>query len=127
MNNKGQSLVLFVLLIPLVLLILVLVYDIGSMILKKLELDNINKLALDYGITNISDDDITDELKKLIQKNISGINTIEISLDNEKINITLKDSIDNNISLIKDIDMFEIKSSYVGYLSDNKKIIERNK
>jgi len=47
MNNKGQSLILFVLLFPIIFLILVLVYDIGNMILLKLELDNINKLVMD--------------------------------------------------------------------------------
>lgn len=127
MNNKGQSLILFVLMIPLIFLILVLVYDVGSMVLLKLELDNINKLALDYGITNISNDDITDELKELIEKNKSDINSIDVTLDDEKIYITLKDSIDTNINLIKDISIFEIKSSYVGYLSNGKKKIERNK
>ena len=114
MNNKGQSLILFVLMIPLIFLILVLVYDVGSMVLLKLELDNINKLALDYGITNISNDDITDELKEMIEKNKSDINSIDVTLDDEKIYITLKDSIETNINLIKDISIFEIKSSYVG-------------
>ena len=42
LNNKGQSLVMFVLLIPLLMLILVMVVDIGNMVNVKLELNNIN-------------------------------------------------------------------------------------
>ena len=127
MNNKGQSLILFVLIIPLIFLILVFVYDIGNMILLKLELDNINKLTLDYGITNINNENINNELRLLIEKNKKDINYIDINIDNDKIYITLLDTVDTKIDIIKDISIFEIKSSYVGYLSNGKKMIERNK
>ena len=43
LNNKGQSLVMFVLILPLLLFIMVLVIDIGNIILSKQELDDINK------------------------------------------------------------------------------------
>ena len=41
-NNRGQSLVMFVLVIPILLMILILVLDIGRMYLERRELDNIN-------------------------------------------------------------------------------------
>ena len=41
MNNKGQSLVLFVVVLPITLMILVLVYDVGRMSLLKNELNYI--------------------------------------------------------------------------------------
>jgi len=127
MNNKGQSLILFVLLFPIIFLILVLVYDIGNMILLKLELDNINKLVMDYGITKIDKSEINIELEKMILKNKEDIDTFVVTLVDEKIYIVLKDSLDNNVSILKNMDLFEIKSSYVGYLLDDKKVIERNK
>jgi len=127
MNNKGQSLILFVLLFPIIFLILVLVYDIGNMILLKLELDNINKLVMDYGITKIDKSEINIEIEKIILKNKEDIDTFVVTLVDEKIYIVLKDSLDNNVSILKNMDLFEIKSSYVGYLLDDKKVIERNK
>ena len=35
LNNKGQALVMFVLIIPIILLVLVLIYDIGSALYEK--------------------------------------------------------------------------------------------
>lgn len=127
MNNKGQSLVLFVLVLPIILFILILVYEFGSMVLLKLELDNINKLALDYGLDNIDNNNIISEINELILKNKEDLNLVEIDLDNGKIYITLRDSIDGDIGLFKDNGIFNMESSYVGYLNSDKKIIERNK
>ena len=36
LNNKGQSLVLFVVIMPIILLMFVLVYDIGNAIMKRI-------------------------------------------------------------------------------------------
>ena len=44
-NNKGQSLVMFVLIIPIFLLILTLVYDVGNAIYEKDRLSNTNYLS----------------------------------------------------------------------------------
>ena len=48
MNNKGQSLVLFVLLIPIILGIITLVIDVGKSLVEKNSINNkiINKLYL---------------------------------------------------------------------------------
>mgnify|MGYP003571262240 CR=1 FL=1 len=126
MNNRGQSLILFVLLVPVILLIMLMVYDIGAMVLLKNELDDINYLALDYGIDHLDDDNIDSELKELIIKNKKDIN-ININIDNEKIYIVLSDKISNKLSLINKLDTFLIKSSYVGYMEDGKKVIKKDK
>ena len=47
-NNKGQSLVMFVLIIPIFLLILTLVYDVGNAIYEKDRLSNNNYLTIEY-------------------------------------------------------------------------------
>ena len=47
-NNKGQSLVMFVLIIPIFLLILTLVYDVGNAIYEKDRLSNTNYLTIEY-------------------------------------------------------------------------------
>ena len=69
LNNKGQSLVLFVVVLPILLLLLILVIDIGKVIVLKQELNNINEIVLDYGIDNISNEGIENELKNLVRLN----------------------------------------------------------
>ena len=122
MNNKGQSLVTFVLLIPIIFLILFMVYDIGSMVLLKIELNNINYLVTDYGVDKLDDVDINDKLRDMINKNKNDIDNIEIDISDNKLNIVLEDTLDNKISLIRKFKV-KIKSSYTGYMEDDKKKI----
>ena len=140
-NNKGQSLVLFVIILPILLIILILVIDIGRVILLKNELDSINKIVLDYGLDEMSDidnksnvdgnllnnnvDDIKNRIKNIIMLNKDDIDTINIDLKDNKIYIYLEDSINGIFSKLIDISIFDVKSSYVGYIDNDKKRIER--
>ena len=141
-NNKGQSLVLFVIILPILLIILILVIDIGRVILLKNELDSINKIVLDYGLVEMEDldnilvnddsvdiyqlvNDIEDRIKNVIILNKDDIDTINIDLKDNKIYIYLEDSINGIFSKLIDISIFDVKSSYVGYIDNDKKRIER--
>ena len=55
MNNKGQSLVLFCLVIPIIVGVIVLVVDAGNALIKKNSLDNITEVVLDYGLDRVDD------------------------------------------------------------------------
>ena len=126
MNNRGQSLILFVLLIPVVFLILLMVYDIGSMVLLKNELNNINYMVMDYGVSHIEDENIDTTLTDLIIKNKRDA-SVKIEIIDSKLYIDISDNIDNKLSLFNKISAFSIKSSYVGYMEENEKVIKRNK
>lgn len=52
MNNKGQSLVLFVIILPLIFILGVFVFDLSNVYSEKSKLDNIAYDALYYKITN---------------------------------------------------------------------------
>ena len=134
LNNRGQSLILFVIVLPVLLLILVLVIDIGRVVSLKQELNNISEIVLDYGIDYLNNDmddnidsisSIENKLIEIIELNKDDIDEIDVRIDNNKIYILLSDSVDGIFSSILDIDMFDIKSSYVGYMDNNKKRIER--
>ena len=125
MNNKGQSLVLFVLVIPITFMVLLMVYDIGNMVLLKNELNDINYLVVDYGIDVMTLDDKEEKVRELINKNKNDIDNIEITFEDDKLYVTLEDSV--NMTAINNIKIFKIKSSYVGYIDNGEKIIERNK
>lgn len=125
MNNKGQSLVLFVILIPILFMILFMVYEVGRMALLKHELNDINYLVIDCVLDKTTNENNTDDIKELINKNKSDIDNIEVKIQDEKIYVTLEDSINTKVSLIKSSQIFKVKSSYVGYMKEDKKAIER--
>lgn len=125
LNNKGQSLVMFVVILPVIIMILMMVVDIGKMVNLKSELDNINYIAISYGLDNISDDDIQNKIRKLIYKNKLGIDEVKIEIDDGEMDITLVDGID--LILLKESNILRVRSSYRGIISDEKKIIERNR
>ena len=125
MNNKGQSLVLFVILIPILFMILFMVYEVGRMALLKHELNDINYLVIDCVLDKTIEENNTDDIKELINKNKSDIDNIEVKIEDEKIYVTLEDSINTKVSLIKSSQIFKVKSSFVGYMNEDKKAIER--
>lgn len=125
MNNKGQSLVTFMLLIPIFLLVLYMVYEIGRMASLKNQLDSINYLAVSYAVNHMDEEGIQDRVRDLINKNKSDIDNIQIDILDNKIYVTLRDKLDKQI--FSRMGIFSVKSTYVGYIQDEEKIIERDK
>jgi len=127
MNSKGQSLISFVLIIPIILMILFMVYDIGSMVLLREKLDNINYVVIDYGLDELDDLELDQKLNEIIKKNKDDIDVINISISDGKIKIILEDRLDNKLSLINKFKVFNVKSNYIGYMENDKKIIRKDK
>lgn len=124
MNNKGQSLVTFILVLPIMLLIFLGLYDIGNMVILKNELRNISYIVLDYGIDNIDSDNVIIDMNALVIKNKSDIDDVSIVKDADgKLHIVLYDSVNTKISFSN---IFKIKVAYVGYMNEDKKVIERD-
>lgn len=125
-NNKGQSLILFIIILPILLLILVLVVDVGRVFVLKQELNNINEIVLDYGLDNMDKIELIDELNNLVLLNNDDIDNIDISFLDNKIYILLEEDVKGLFSSLVDISFFSVKSSYVGYIdNDDNKRIER--
>ena len=123
LNNKGQSLVLFVVFLPILLLIMILVIDVGNTIMQKQELDNVNYITIEYGLDNINEEDLDKKLVSMINKNIDDISIVNVNVETTKITITIKKDI--NGMLTDKLKIFELESNYVGYVKNGKKIIER--
>lgn len=122
MNNKGQALVTFILLLPLIFLLIAIIYDLGALELTKQKTENEIKSTINYALNNIEDKNIYEKSKNMLDKNIEGNKTIIINDKTIKINIkTNKESIFPNI--IKD--KYNIDITYNGYIENNKiKIIK---
>ena len=121
MNNKGQTLVLFVLILPIIIFIMLLVIDVSNMVITKQELNNINKMVLNYGLDIIEEENIENKLEDMINKNIST-NEHTIKIDDGTIEIGLKKEIKGIITKKK---IYEVKSVYKGYIKEDEKVISR--
>ena len=127
LNNKGQSLVLFIIIIPIILGIMAIVIDIGNIIYENQELDNINRIVLDYGLDSISDRNIIDNMKNLAYINKDNIDVDIKFIDNE-FYIESSYYVKGIFSNIFNIEGYLVKSKYKGYIGDdNKNIIKEIK
>lgn len=120
MNNKGQVLVMFVILLPLILLLISLVVDMGMLYSEKRNVDNNVKSAITYGLENIDDNNIKFKINNLLKENISDIDSLYIDVTDNKITVNLikkQTSIFNIVNLKK---AYQINSKYVGYLNEGK-------
>ena len=124
LNNKGQSLVLFIVIIPIILLVFVLVYDIGTAIYEKNRLSNTSYMVIDYALDNIDNIDEND-LISLITKNTDNLSGISVLIDNGKVNIKLTKNIKGVFGRAFNFDLIEAKSEYVGYILDGNKKIDK--
>ena len=111
LNNKGQSLVMFIFVLPILLLVLVLVIDMGRLITIRQELDNVNKMVIEYVLDkNISDN----EAVNLINANISNLKEISINNNQDEVTITLKKKEKGILGKFFKFYQQEINSSYRG-------------
>ncbi len=116
MNNKGQTLVIFVIIIPLLLLILSLVIDIGLFSIEKRKISNNTEDALEYYLKNVNDISVKEKTEKLLNENLEDIDIL-ISDTESNIEITVKKEYkglfrkfyDNNITI-----------KYIGNKENNK-------
>lgn len=125
MNNKGQTLVIFVVFLPILILLIATVIDISLMYSEANELNNINKLVINYGLSNIEENNLENKLEKLSKLNDDNINEVNIKIEKNKIIIILEKkekSIFGNVIGLKE---YKIKSKYSGELINNKKVIKK--
>lgn len=108
MNNKGQTLVLFVILLPLFIIIGAYMVDSGYILIEKNKLDGVLEIAKDaYLEENLS----CDEIKKLILKN-DEIETINCDVSNG-LELSLQTHIDSIFGQLIGYKDYEINSSII--------------
>ena len=113
LNNKGQSLVMFILIIPIFLLIMTLVYDVGNAIYEKNKLSNVSYMTIQYGLDNI--------------ESIDENELISVLIENGEIEIKLTKDVKGIIGKMFNFDLITVVSEYHGEIINGKKVIERIK
>lgn len=124
----GQALSLFVIFLPFMLVIAVFLIDISYAKYNKIKLDSINKIAITYGLSNI-DSNPRDDIINLIKKNDKDISEFKIDINSEEklIKISIGKESNSFFGKILKKNFFKEESKYLGYIKDDKFIIERDK
>lgn len=125
LNNKGQTLVMFIILLPILLFVLTLVYDVGNAIYEKNRLSNTNYMVVEYALRNslVSED----ELVELINKNDNDISDITIMMIDNSVTITLTKDIKGVFGKMFGFNLTSVRSEYRGNIIQGEKKIERIK
>ena len=89
MNDRGQVLVIFVILLPIILLILAFVVDYGLLSIEKRRVDNTTYDAVEYYLKNIDDVDVEDKTLELINSNLDNVK-IDLLENDDYIELTVK-------------------------------------
>ena len=121
MNNKGQTLVVFVIILPIILMIFTLIIDLGFLYIEKRNIDNNVYDSVEYYLDNIDDINIKIKVKELLNKNIKNIDDIFINENNEYIEIRVLKTRKSIYSIITNETKIDIV--YKGFKED-KKIIK---
>ena len=89
MNNKGQVLVCFVLMIPIIFMVFALIVNLGLLSIEKRKISNTIKSSITYGLKHIDEENLEGTLRELIKKNVDNIDELIVLVDNNYISIKL--------------------------------------
>ena len=126
LNNKGQSLVMFIILIPIFVLFMTLIFDVGNAVYEKNRIANTNYMVVSYGLDNIETVNEND-LIEFVMKNSHNLSNIVVLIENDKVYIKLSKDVKGIIGKMFGFDLVSVISEYEGQIIDGEKRIERIK
>lgn len=121
MNNKGQTLIIFVILIPILILVAALVVDTGLMTFEKARYRGI----IENGIEEYFDTGNVEETEKIFSLNDIPKEEYTIIIQENQIEVSLNTSIEAIFGKIINIEEYEIKMNYVGTKERERVIINK--
>lgn len=117
LNNKGQSLVTFVMLLPIIIILLAIVVDVGNLAYTKHKYETEIQSTIKYGLRNLKDDNIKQKMETMLETNIKGSKTVNV--DNGVIRINVKDKVKGIfISIVGN--GYDLDITYNSYVNDGK-------
>ncbi len=122
-NNKGQSLVLFVLLLPIMIGIMALVIDIGNAMMMKNKTDNVIEMVIDIALNKELE---RNEIEDLINYNLKS-NKNNINISENRITIQSSTKVEGIFSKLFGFSGFSIESEYIGEIQNEKKLTKKIK
>ena len=115
LNNKGQTLIMFILLIPLILVIMALVIDTSFVYKEKIKFQSVTKTIMKTTYENKDTTDFNDKTINLYKKNGIDTNNIVIKVNSDSIVIKNQTKVKSVFGNIIGIKNYEVKFSYKIY------------
>lgn len=112
MNNKGQTLVTFIIIIPIILVLVAIVIDNGLIIKEKNKLHNISLTIIDELNNHQNKEEIKTKIIDLYEKNNINPDNIKIEEDDYAININISYQIESIFGKIVNIKDYKIKDTF---------------
>jgi len=119
MNKHGQTLILFVILIPVILILLAVIVDTGYVYSKKVHVKEVTKQVIKECI-----DKDDEEIKDLFLKNKIDIHHLKIIRKEEKVEIQNSLTVESIFGSIIGIKKYDIKIDIIGYQQNGKVLFE---
>ena len=125
MNNKGQTLVLFIILLPVILIMLVLVISLAASSIQKRKIDMVIKNTIEDNMDNLNDIDINKQIDDMLENNLGEFDERNIVIRSDYLEITVRTKISNLFDFITNDDTEIYQVTFVGTGSDKIKIVRR--
>ncbi len=125
MNKKGQTLILFVLLIPILILLLAFVVDTGLILKEHTKLNSTMKTIIKTTYEKRREEDYSEIVKDLFLKNNIPIEKAIITADENTIHIQNEYEKESIFGKIIGIKTYKVKNSLKGLLRNNEIKIEK--
>lgn len=120
MNKKGQSLTIFIIILPIIFISLAFTFDYATIINEQMKYESVTKTIL----KSTQDEE---QIKDLYQKNGYSTDSLNYKLEEDKIYIQNSYKFKSTFGKIINIKNYNIKVNYVVIKTNNDIIIEENK
>ena len=120
MNKKGQSLILFVIMIPIFLGLCALVVDVGCIVSKTVQLKEISKTI----IIEVMDSFDDDKIEEMFIKNDIPVDQLDVLIEDKSIRIKNCYEVYSIFGSIVGIDSYSIRVDITGTMQDGKIVFE---
>lgn len=125
LNNRGQVLVLFIVMFPIIFFLIA--FFLENMIItgEKNKLNNLNQIVIEYTYQNMDNVGVYDGVLDLVLRNDMDVVIEKFEISDDKIDITLRKNTSSIFGKIVGIRAYEIKSDYNAAIDDEKVIYNR--
>lgn len=124
MNNKGQTLVIFLILIPIIIVILALVIDLGLVQSTKTKMLKVTEMIIE-DVIDKEGYDKEELVKRLYKENKIKYTSLKVTFDDNKLSINIIKNIDGLFGKFISLNNYKIEISLTGYRQNDKIIIEK--
>ena len=122
MDSKGQTLIIFVLILPILLLLFALIWEVGNLGFTINKYETEIEDTIKYGLNHLDDENLEEVLTNLLKANLDGKISVEINNQTIQVNVKQKyNAMFNNLLNHK----FDIDLTYNGYIENKKLIIQK--